>query len=196
MHNIRTLFIVLGVFGTTSGQVKENDLIIDSNHEIKLNMFNALVLQAIDINYEYLINENSTIGLGALHKYVVRDIEKKWISFEAIDNRKFAVTPYFRRYFSKGHANGFFIEGFTILHSGRDFYFDYNYNSEKVPIGEPSEVKTYESYTLLALGLSFGGKILLKKGFLIEFYTGVGANPFNEWKDGVTRGGLSIGYRF
>jgi len=59
-----------------------------------------------------------------------------------------------------------------------------------------------EQETDFALGISVGGKFIIKSGFTAEVYLGIGRNLFNNGTDSlidndlITRGGISLGYRF
>jgi len=64
--------------------------------------------------------------------------------------RTFSITPYYRQLFSSKYTEGFFVEAFTMLHSGKDY--DYNYD----PYADQSS--TENKYTDLAVGISVGGK--------------------------------------
>jgi len=140
-----------------------------SKHEIKLNA--VLTLAGIpEVSYEYLINEESSMGVSVL--FALDDY--------AYD---FALTPYYRFYFGKKPAAGFFVEGFGMLNIGEgDSYDGSNFS--------PTE-------TDFALGLALGAKFLTKNEFIFEIYFGAGRNLFNDNSiDAVPRVGLSIGKRF
>ncbi len=141
-----------------------------SKHEIKLNALLTL-LGVPEVSYEYLLNEESSVGLSVL--------------FSAEDNYNidFALTPYYRFYFGKKPASGFFVEGFGMLNIGDTDSYD-------VGFSQPTE-------TDFALGLAIGAKFLTKKELIFEIYGGAGRNLFNSNSfDGVPRFGLSIGKRF
>ena len=105
--------------------------------------------------------------------------------------RTFSLTPYYRQYFSKGYAKGFFVEGFGMLNTGKEEYYSYN------DITGFEEV-TDDKYTAFALGISVGGKFVTTRGFVAEIYGGIGRNLVGSdyFTDIVGRGGISLGYRF
>lgn len=151
-------------------------------HELKLNATNLIVAAYLDGAYEYLINEETSLGVGLLVGLGEDDILDGY--------RTFSLTPYFRQFFSKGYAKGFFVEGFGMLNTGRidDYVFE-GFPDEGMYIEEP--------YTAFALGISIGGKFVTKRGFVAELYAGVGRNLIGtDWPDFVGRGGVSLGYRF
>jgi len=161
-----------------------------------MNGFNLIVYKAPNIAYEYLINENISVGLGLFYQFDRGDSRERYFN-PIVEYRIYSVTPYFRRYFSKGYASGFFIESFGMLHSGNAF--------ERIGVADESsgEFKFEDEpivQTSFALGITFGGKFLLgNKGVLLETYFGMGIpEVIGQSRPGgaVTRGGVSLGYRF
>ncbi len=155
---------------------------INKKHEVKLNVFGVLVFEWIDVSYEYLINEESSFGVGVLVGFD---------NNEDIDEyRKFSLTPYYRRYFSSKFARGFFVEGFGMLHSYENNNYDYYING--------NYQHNDKTNTEFAVGISVGGKFISKKGFTTEIYLGIGRNlgRDNGSLEVVGRGGVSLGYRF
>lgn len=147
---------------------------INKKHEVKINALTLLAAKWIDVSYERLIDEESSFGISAT-------INTDTSSNESDLN--YALTPFYRRYFSGKFARGFFVEGFGALYSARDNDFIFNSNQD------------FE--TGFALGISVGGKFVSKKGFTTELLLGVGRNLVkNENNDGFGRIGISLGYRF
>tara|TARA_R110002050_G_scaffold110892_1_gene223537 strand:- start:25911 stop:26462 length:552 start_codon:yes stop_codon:yes gene_type:complete len=179
-----SLVIVL-VFTSFSAIIAQEDAeSLQGKDEIKLNVFNLIAFKFVDASYERLIDEESSFGLGVLLNAGGDD--------DIFDYyRKLSVTPYYRRYFSKGYAKGFFVEGFGMLNSGEEDYYIYNENTQE-------SQETNETYTDVALGISIGGKFVSRRGFVAEIYGGIGRNFFNtEFSPEVVgRGGVSLGFRF
>jgi hypothetical protein len=73
-------------------------------HEVKLNAI-LLVIGAVEVGYEYLLNEESGIGISAFITY----------DDEIISNVDYYISPYYRHYFGKKYAGGFFLEGFGMI---------------------------------------------------------------------------------
>lgn len=147
-------------------------------------MTNLIGYKWLDIGYERILNEESSIGIGTL-----LSLDSDNHDFDSY--RTFSITPYYRHFFSKKYARGFFIEGFAMVHSGKDEY--YNYNN----ITLDGSYETY-SYTDLAVGISAGGKFVSKRGFIAEIYLGVGRNLLDNKLDSevIGRGGIAIGFQF
>ncbi len=162
-----------------------NDYSLMKN-EVKINMSNLIGFKFFDIGYEAILNEESTLGVNVLF-----NIDKK----DANDNsgldeyRTFSITPYYRHFFSNKYASGFFVEVFTMLHSGEDEYYYSN--------SGPDDTYVNEKYTDFAVGISAGSKFVSRRGFVAEIYLGIGRDLLNNHEiEVVGRGGISIGYRF
>jgi hypothetical protein len=168
---------------------------VNKKYEVKLNAFSLIVFSSLDVSYEYLLNKDSSFGIGVFY------------NFNDVDNdlyypKRFSITPYYRWYFSETRfARGFFVEGFGMLNTYEDNeYYNYYYDNNGNYI---SNNETFKE-TDFALGVSVGGKFIIKSGFTAEIYGGVGRNIFNNdsnnnvnfSNDLITRGGISLGYRF
>lgn len=158
---------------------------INKKHEAKINAFNVLIFKTLDFSYEYLVNEESSAGVSVLIN--LNDL----YSDTPYYNETFALTPFYRRYFSKKYAEGFFMEGFGMynVQETADYYY---YEDDSLS----GEHKTHN----FALGISLGAKFVSKRGFAFEFLAGVGRNMFSSDSDYniefVPRFATSFGYRF
>lgn len=189
MKKIVALILFVSISFSIVSQEKEEKYPQDvhKKHELKLNVFNLIVLSSMDVNYEYLLNKDSSFGVGVFY------------NFNNIDNelyfpKKFSLTPYYRWFFSDTRfARGFFVEGFGMLNTyEEEIYYDY--------VGS-NYIYNTEKETDFALGISVGGKFVTKSGFTAEVYLGVGRNLFHNNEnsfenDIISRGGISLGYRF
>lgn len=156
------------------------------DNEVKINMLNLIAFKWLDVSYEHLINEEASFGVSVLAN----------MDSDGNDNgsdfyRTFSITPYYRHFFSSKYARGFFVEAFTMLHTGKDDYFDYDsYNGN-------NSYNNEGKYTDFAVGISIGAKYMTKRGFVAEFYLGLGRDLLgNSEFEVVGRGGISIGRRF
>jgi len=151
--------------------------------ELKLNMTNLIIFKWLDVGYERIINEESSFGVGTL-------ISLDGNQDTGLDEyRTFSITPYYRHFFSKKYAQGFFIEAFSMLHSGKDEFYYNNY--------DPFDPYVEKKYTDFAVGISAGAKFMTKRGFVAEIYLGIGRDLLgNSDIEIVGRGGIAIGYRF
>ncbi|WP_333694078.1 hypothetical protein [Flavobacterium sp.] len=148
-------------------------------NEIKGNAL-MLVFGNFEATYERLLNEESGIGISAGIS-MVNDIEVK-----------FALTPYYRFYFGKKPAAGFFAEGFGMLNQVDDYVYD---NSGT------TYFESRKTITDFAFGIGVGSKWISKRGVIFEINAGIGRNLFSEYNDNrdyefIGRGGITVGYRF
>lgn len=173
MKKITLLFLL---FATTLSVAQEAETEypqdINKKYEIKINTLTLLAAKWIDVSYEKLIDEESSYGISAT---LNTDTDESDLSY--------ALTPYYRRYFSGKFARGFFVEGFGALFSARD---------NPIIFGNNEDFETG-----FAMGVSVGGKFVSKKGFTTELLLGVGRNLVkSENTEAFGRIGVSLGYRF
>lgn len=145
------------------------------NHELKLNAA-YLLAGVIEGTYERILGEESAIGVSA--GFALDD---------SVDYR-FGAIPYYRLYFGKKRAAGFFVEGNAAFYSARSYDY-YDFDSEM-----------FRSNTEFGggLGLAVGGKFITRKGWIAEIFLGAGRNFFNTNQLDVVypRAGVLIGKRF
>jgi hypothetical protein len=177
---MKKLFILMCLSSFLSGFSQEKESVDFKRNELKGNAL-MLVVGAGEFTYERLLNEESGVGVSLLFSYD--------------DNiyTKFSLTPYYRFYFGKKPAAGFFAEAFGMLNTydGENSFY---YNGMD-PLIQGEEVTDF------ALGFGLGGKWINKKGFVFEINGGIGRNLLNEKSNDyeqkiVGRGGITLGYRF
>ncbi len=181
MKTLLTTALIISVVCLGQSQDISNDS--QPRDEFKINAFNLIAFTYMDLSYERLLHEEASLGVSVLFN-VGNDNE-------ILDYfRNFSITPYYRQYFSKQYAEGFFVEGFGMLNSGEDYYYSFD--------DQGNETNSGETYTDFALGISVGGKFVTKRGFIAEIYTGLGRNLLGDETapEIVSRGGISLGYRF
>jgi len=151
-------------------------------NEIKLNVL-LFVLGVGEFQYERLLNKDSGVGVYLSFPMFI-DSNSEPISTEL----NYFLAPYYRVYFGKKYAGGFFVEGFGML------------NSYERRLKEPVNFQIIEDVTDFALGIGLGGKWILKDKLVFELSWGLGRNLFNtadyEESGLVGRGGFSLAYRF
>ena len=179
---MKKIFVLICISAFTFGYSQETETETEKvdflKNEIKGNAI-FLVAGALEITYERLLNEESGIGVSV------------FVPYDNTINVNFSLTPYYRFYFGKKPAAGFFVEGFGMLNS---------YTQEAADV---SLFSTYvgpeKNVTDFALGFGLGAKWITKKGFIFEINGGVGRNLFNssdtDYKI-VGRFGMNLGYRF
>lgn len=179
--------IIIFLIFTTFVSFSQEEESKKRSNEAKLNVFNALIFKSLDLTYEYLINDESSVGLSFMVN--LNDDFSDGPTY----NEEYSITPYYRHFFSRKYAMGFFIEAFGMFNKQEiDEYYYYDY------IEEP-EITRGQSNNF-ALGFSLGGKFVSSKGFVFEFFGGIGRNLFTSSSyngtEFVPRLGISLGYRF
>lgn len=173
------LVIILFAFYSVNAQsVTEADP-YQKNNEIKLNLISPL-FGAVEAGYERHLNKNSSMGISAFFVYDNTENE----------DLNYYISPYYRYYFGKKYASGFFVEGFGAFTSidGKKIY-----SADRLTFTENKDV--YD----VALGAGLGWKLVTKKGFVVEANAGYGRLLFNADQTDhnvVAKFGVSIGYRF
>ena len=162
----------------------QNDTTINQNenkNEVKLNLLFPLS-GTFEATYERILNKKTSLGISF---HTVYDSKK------GDEDLNYSISPYYRRYFGKKYASGFFVEGFTMLNStdGKQIT-DINGN---LTLNEEPDVID------MSLGLGLGGKWVTKSGFVFEVNAGYGKLLFNADKTDhtiVAKFGFHLGYRF
>ncbi|MFD0796969.1 DUF3575 domain-containing protein [Maribacter chungangensis] len=169
----------------------QDDARAGDKHEIKTDVFNLVVFKAPQFSYEYLINEESSIGASMM--FNLENTEDGSFIDGPYYYEKFAFTPYYRRFISNKYARGFFFEVFGMYNVQGDFDGTWDNNFQNVTYSD-------ETSNNIAFGVSLGGKLVSKGGFVLEFYGGVGRNIITGNEDiaeeFLPRTGISLGYRF
>lgn len=149
----------------------------DGQNEFKANI-GSLLADLPEIGYEYLLNEESGLGISVAFS-IDDDVSYRFMTF-----------PYYRMYFGKKKASGFFIEGNSAVFFQRI--------QRSAFFGTVNDPTTDASVMGFGLGIAIGGKFLTKSAFIGELYVGGGRNFINTDKinEGYPRIGISIGKRF
>jgi len=175
---MKKLVLLLFLVSFSFGYSQEKEQVDFKKNEIKGNAL-FLVAGALEVTYEHLLNEESGIGVSL------------FVPYDNSINTNFSLSPFYRFYFGKKPAAGFFVEGFGMLNSYTQqastgsFFTNY--------VGPEKDVTDF------ALGFGLGAKWITNKGFIFEINGGVGRNLINSNdKDFeiVGRGGITLGYRF
>lgn len=173
------LLIILFAFCSVNAQNETDANPHQKNNEIKLSLISPL-FDAVEVGFERHLNKNSSLGISA---FIVYDDKKN-------EDMNYYISPYYRYYFGKKYASGFFVEGFGMFTSidGKKIYA-----ADNVTFTEKKDV--YD----VVLGAGLGYKLVTKKGLVFEANAGYGKLLLNADKTDhtiVAKFGLSIGYRF
>lgn len=177
-HAFLTFLFLISLSSKAQEDINSTNL----NDEIKLNVLTT-VLGAPEISYEHSFSNNSSFGTSVL------------INFNSGGSLRFALTPFYRKYFGKNkNSTGFFIEGFSMFNTMKAEntiikFNNYVYTTEKKE----------ETFNSIALGGSIGVKWKTQKNLTIEINGGTGYNLLSKSTlqntQIVPRIGVSLGYR-
>lgn len=186
------LLLLTSVMSFAQEEIQEEKV---KHSELKVNTFNLIIFKAADFSYEYLIDSESSVGASVL--FNLQDREDRDFLDSPYYREKFAITPYYRRYFSSKYAWGFFLEAFGSYNVQDDINEYYLYNSI---IDDYEYVRSDETSNNVAFGMAVGGKFVSERGFLFEVFGGIGRNITKSNEDigseFVPRLGASLGWRF
>ena len=175
--------VLLFSFFLTKAQNK-NDTIVnlyEKKNEVILDLIGPSFGGGINASYERHLNKKSSLGITFFYIY---DNTKE-------TDMNYSISPYYRMYFGKKYASGFFVEGFGMVMSidGKKIYD----TEEKITFTENPDVIN------LSIGVGLGWKGVTKSGFTYGANLGWGKMLFNANKTDhtqVAKFSLNVGYRF
>lgn len=178
----KNFLLLIILFASYSVNAQNETDPYQKKNELKLNMSMPLIGSAFEGTYERILNNKSSIGVTGL--YVFNNKKSN-------PDMNYYVSPYYRRFFGKKYASGWFVEGFGMLTS---------IDGKKIYASEDHSIFTENPDVIdFALGAGGGWKWVSKSGFLFEANVGYGGLLFNANKTDhtiVAKFGLSAGYRF
>ena len=160
----------------------------ERKNDVMISPIELIATPLLNISYERLISDNSGIGINGLF-YFGNNNDTDDAGFSQI-------SPYYRMYFGKKYAAGFFVEGFVPITSTKDYYYTYNY--DYVFSTNSEEVRR----TTVGIGIGLGGKWITRNNIVFEVSGGLArrfgsSNKEFYGSDNLTgKGMLGIGYRF
>ncbi len=180
MKRILVAFLFVGTFA-------------QAQQEVKFDFFDAFVMKSLEVDYEFYLNKESSVGGAILYNF-----SKSKFKY----NEKTMVTPFFRYYIPEemlpiAENVNLFGELFLGINSGNTDIE--KKNNEGNIVKDENGKKMYENkdYTDGALGIGGGIKYISELGFAFEAHAGIGRNLFGEYSPAVVpRVGLCVGYQF
>jgi len=172
---LKNILISLFAFSAFHGFSQDNDSQNFGRHEMKVNLFYA-VLESASLEYEYIVNSDFTVGLGASYFF---DVSSSEFEFIAVPNARFYPG-------NQVAASGFFTELSIPFYPWDDRVYN-------------RSTKKFEEDILIGVGVGVaaGYKLISKKGFVTELFFGIGRNFNNEINvELFSRFGVTFGKRF
>lgn len=187
----KLLFFALVTLGITNIQAQETQT-SERQNDIMLSPIELIASPLLNVSYERLLSENSGVGINGMFYFGDHQNDN-------YDSGFTQISPYYRMYFGKKYASGFFVEGFVPITMTKD----YSYFVSAGP-GYFNEYYTEQKRTTVGIGVGFGGKWVARKNIVFEASAGVGRRFGNEKNNNYENGGdnitgkgmLGIGYRF
>jgi hypothetical protein len=149
-----------------------------ARHELKMDLTYLLVLPAFKVEYEYLLNTESSIGVSAM----VNPLRDNPL-------HKYQFLGFYRLYFGEKPGSGFFLEGNMGI-TAIDRWRLVNHH----PV--------WENKAKFGLGIAVGKKFVTQSGVVVDLFVGVGRILETESKDIYNdrklypRVGITVGKRF
>jgi len=167
---------------TTTVTKVQNPSNLFGKNEFKINAL-FLVLGAADLQYERILNEESSVGARILVT----------LDDEVFTNKPFYLDGFYRFYFGEKPASGFFVEGLASYNS-----LEYETSTTTQNFRSQSR---FERESGFGLGIQVGGKFVTRRGLLFEINGGIGRNIIQTGNDNEVnrvfgRFAISVGYRF
>lgn len=180
MKKTLLVFVLLFSISTIKAQEATKKAInLEKHNELKINGV-MLLAGVFEASYERNLNEESSAGVSVLFPF----------DKENLDTRlNYYISPYYRIFFGKKYAAGFFVEGFGMLNS----------IEERDALAGGSNTFRSTNVSDFALGFGLGGKWVSRGGFVFELNGGIGRNLFNNQNTSnqlVGKFGFNLGYRF
>lgn len=188
--NICILALTILGITRTYAQTEKSDSASERRNDVLISPIELIASPLLNISYERLIAENMGIGVNGMFYFK----DKK----EYYDSGFSQISPFYRMYFGKKFASGFFVEGFVPITSTKEYYTVY-YSDETSYSFKNEE----EKRTTVGIGIGLGGKWVTRNNIVFEVSGGIARrfgsdkNTYYYDNDNLTaKGMLGIGYRF
>lgn len=177
MYKTITLILLILIFALVGKT--QNIKIADTakRNELHLNLLSSLSYGFVELSYERILTEGSSIGLSGF----VPVVKHKTYAY--------GVIPYYRQFFGNKVARGIFVEANLGMFSRKNniklVYDDYGGYSSLLTNG-----------LNFGYGAALGVKLVSKTNFLVNIYGGVNRIINSNSDDVFPRAGITIGKRF
>ncbi len=154
-------------------------------NDLSINLHYFSIVEGININYDRVLNKSVSIGVSFFKAYADQDsVDNSDIDITTSTN--FLVIPNIKYYVGKRFARRFYLQGITMISSGKANIFRNN-----------NSVSEDVDFTDFALGVGIGDKRILKNGIFIDFGIAITYNLLSKNSpESLVHPNLSLGYRF
>lgn len=180
MKKLFSACLVLVGFTTMFSQEKESDI---RKNDVTMGPIELIVGPILNVSYERLINKTNGVGVNTL------------VYFADNAYREYQISPFYRMYFGRKFASGFFVEAFAPITTDRNDFYDYDINTNGNIIVNYREKK----YTTVGFGIGLGAKWAVRNNILFEVSGGLArrfGDQNNNFEEITGKAMLGIGYRF
>lgn len=197
MKTTTLTILVLLTFTFGFSQTGYDDFTVDSpKNEFQLNIFNLLIFSALDVNYERIVDDESSFGVSMMISLNGTDRFNNYNDPYYFEG--FTLSPYYRIYFGRKPNAGFFAETFAMYSKG---HYDYYSNDAScydcLSVGGPYWSYKIKPFTEFGVGFAVGIKFLTRRNFSISAHGGVARNFLTTHGPGVApKVGISLGRRW
>jgi len=162
---------MLCISGLASAQDSTQVVSHEGKSDLLLDPFFLILGPALNVSYERILTKD--YGIGA----------EVFLGLGALE-RNLQISPHFRMYMGRYHANGFFLEAFLPLTIDRE-YTGWSYRPEI-------------HHTTAGFGMGLGGKWVVKNSLVVEVGGGVARRFFYDGPGEPFTGKFmfGVGYRF
>lgn len=178
----KTLLSLAMMFGLFVSAQETESPSSERQNDIMLSPIELVLGASLNLSYERLLNKDMGIGINGI--FVFGDQ-----GAGVIDTQ---ISPYYRLYFGKKYASGFFVEAFVPITTSTD--------SRYIFVDGPGYFNpTYKDVTETTIGggIGFGGKWVARRNIIFEASAGIARRFGSEGSAEATlKGMLGIGYRF
>lgn len=158
-------------------------------NEISIGALNLVAFGALDVAYERIMTPNTSWAVEAFFLA----LNKKNEDLSEAYSKDFSLTGKVKYFFSERSAWGFYVNGLTMISSGK-------YTPDNIQPYDPDVINwepVEQKYTDLALGFGLGGKFVAKQGFFVDLSTGIGRNLFSSNSPTIIgQFNANLGFRF
>lgn len=164
-----------------------------AKNELSLNMLNLLAFGALDVSYERMLQENTSLGFHVFSKVIDKNRGEE-NDLSGWYDKNFALSSQFQVYLNDSrYAEGFYVEVFGMYSKGEN---EKEIIATDPETGEEKRMEKLLEYNDLALGLGAGMKYV-QQNFLIDLSLGIGRNLFaKDSPNFVLLPAVNVGYRF
>lgn len=178
---------------TTQAQETELETQEAPRNEVSIDIMDLLAFGVLDVSYEYLLNDYSSVSLEIFNKLFNKN-DGDQVDLSQAYSKDFALTAKFKYFWEEKQTRGFYAMALLSLSHGKEGHDATRTNTET---GLEETVEVPIEFTDLAPGVGVGYKYVTNPGFFVDGSAAVGRNLFHEYSPGFTfLSSVSIGFQF